>query len=547
MLLRRIPDPKHAAAVPRLASKQPESSWQELLRIGYLRNLATLILIVTVAGVLLDYVFKVRATGAVQSQEELLRFFALFYTAVALVTFLVQAGASDRLLEKFGLANTVSTLPVGVAIVSGVSLAVPGLATAALSKALEATLRSSTFRSGYEPLFVPLPLEQKRKFKQFIDVGCERIGDLIGAAVVAALVFLLPTSSLPVLLGFAFLLGVAGVFVTRRLNGGWVNALANRLEDHAAQLDMDAERSSTKTVVFRTLDAIELRRAPQERETTSAAVKLRQSNPEAKGYLVLVQGRSDQIRHLLVRTPQLPVSWLPAVIKLLARDELKDVAARALRGAAVRNSGQLLDHLLDTDEDFSVRRRIPPLLMECSAERVAGGLFLGLRDRRFEVRYQCARTLLHLREREGELPSIQRDAVLAAVLAEVEVGKHIWEGHRLLDEASPGTDSPFDEAALRKRSALGLEHIFTLLALTLPSSPLSVAYRGLFTDDAALRGTALEYLESVLPDRVRMKLWPYLDVDSRPATSTVDQQELVDRLMRSHVSIQLNLERQQLE
>jgi hypothetical protein len=120
----------------------------------------------------------------------------------------------------------------------------------------------------------------------------------------------------------------------------------------------------------------------------------------------------------------------------------------------------------------------------------------------------------------------------------------VWEGHRLLDRSDAQPLSPFDEKVLRRRSALGLEHVFTLLALVLPATPLSIAYRGLFTDDAGLRGTSLEYLESVLPATVRGRLWPYLDADSYTSPPGGDEEELLERLMRSHASIRLNLDGQ---
>jgi hypothetical protein len=39
------------------------------------------------------------------------------------------------------------------------------------------------------------------------------------------------------------------------------------------------------------------------------------------------------------------------------------------------------------------------------------------------------------------------------------------------------------------------------------------------TDDAELRGTALEYLESILPADVRAQLWPLLEGEPTPAPS----------------------------
>jgi hypothetical protein len=76
----------------------------------------------------------------------------------------------------------------------------------------------------------------------------------------------------------------------------------------------------------------------------------------------------------------------------------------------------------------------------------------------------------------------------------------------------------------------------------LPRQPLTVAFRGLHTDDAQLRGTALEYLEATLPDDIRRALWPFLE-DHRPAGTNARPTEAVLReLLESHQSIVLNLE-----
>ena len=52
--------------------------------------------------------------------------------------------------------------------------------------------------------------------------------------------------------------------------------------------------------------------------------------------------------------------------------------------------------------------------------------------------------------------------------------------------------------------------VFSLLSLVLPREPLQIAYRGLQSSDRQLRGTALEYLEGVLPSGIRAGLWPLL-------------------------------------
>ena len=86
-----------------------------------------------------------------------------------------------------------------------------------------------------------------------------------------------------------------------------------------------------------------------------------------------------------------------------------------------------------------------------------------------------------------------------------------------------------------------MEHVFTLLRLVLPKEPLTVAYRGLHTDDESLRGTALEYLESVLPSEIRESLWPFLEDHRSFRQSDRPRDQILEELLRSNLSIELNL------
>jgi hypothetical protein len=95
---------------------------------------------------------------------------------------------------------------------------------------------------------------------------------------------------------------------------------------------------------------------------------------------------------------------------------------------------------------------------------------------------------------------------------------------------------------VRNRANQSLAHVFTALSLVLPSEPLQIAMRGLHADDQNLRGTALEYLESILPPMIREPLWPFLE-DHRPGGRTLrPREEVLADLVRSNHSIMLNLE-----
>ncbi|HZO57719.1 MAG TPA: hypothetical protein VFB63_33715, partial [Bryobacteraceae bacterium] len=114
-----------------------------------------------------------------------------------------------------------------------------------------------------------------------------------------------------------------------------------------------------------------------------------------------------------------------------------------------------------------------------------------------------------------------------------------------LDGSDEGELSPLMDEFLRNRSSRSLEHVFTLLMLVLPKEPLRVAFRGLHTDDSHLRGTALEYLESTLPEDVFDRLRPLLDADAGRARKKRDSraaEDVLAQLMLSNQSIMVNLD-----
>jgi HEAT repeat protein len=208
---------------------------------------------------------------------------------------------------------------------------------------------------------------------------------------------------------------------------------------------------------------------------------------------------------------------------------------------ASTSTDRLLAHLLDPDEDFAVRRRLVNVLATSPSPRVFEGLFQALRDRRFEVRYRAGQALSRM---AGEMPDAQvdRDRVLELVLKEMGVERGIWESRQLIDVADE-MSSPMESEVLRQRVSRSLEHLFTLLSLIYPHDTLRLAFHALHTDDAYLRGTALEYLETVLPDTVWIRLLPLLSQDDVPVGSVRGSAEALRDLLASRESISLALAR----
>ncbi len=175
---------------------------------------------------------------------------------------------------------------------------------------------------------------------------------------------------------------------------------------------------------------------------------------------------------------------------------------------AEQRVGELTDALVDPNQDFTIRRRLARVFSGCSSQRGADGLLLGLEDQRFEVRFHCGRSLGSVLEKNPAI-KLDKQHVLEFVAREVAVGRPVWESHRLLDRLDERDHFEVDNF-LRDRASQSLAHVDTLLSLVLPTEPLQIAFKGLHTDYPHLRGTALEYLESVLPAPIRQRLWPFL-------------------------------------
>jgi len=520
----------------------------------YLRTLLSLVLLTTVAEVLLDFVFKARASAAFEREEDLLRLFAWFHTGVAAAAFALQAGVARLALQHIGLSRTVAALPTAVVMGGAAALAVPGLGSVMLARGVEAVTRNGLYRAGYELLFAPLLPHEKRATKVLVDVGAVRLGDVLaGLAVQATLMALVaPERAEWALLAGAIGIALAAVFLTAGLRRGYAATLERGLLARAGHVD-DSEMQdlATRTALLHTAGAVGLTLNGLEPEFRTGTTPAARSAPSSPATAPLAPGLA-RMAELESRDPArvraalaggvLPRTLVPHVVPLLAWDVVARDAIAALRTAAPASVGALADHLLDPGEDFAVRRRLPLVLAAHPSPRAVEALLAGLEDQRFEVRYRCGRALARLVQLDPSLP-IDGMRVRAAVLREVAVDRGVWESQRLLDQADDEGWSPVADELIRDRASRSVEHVFTMLALVLPRQPLRVAFRGLHTDDQQLRGTALEYLEATLPDDIRRALWPFLE-DHRTATATPRPTETVLReLLGSNQSIVVNLEK----
>jgi len=501
----------------------------------YLKQLALLITLATICEALLDYVLKGQAVSTLGQGHQLLRFFALFYTVVSLLTFLVQAATSRYLLQQFGLTATMSTLPSMVAVSGVGALIWPGLTSVGLLRGVQSVLSTSLFRSGYELLYSPIPLEDKRPAKTIVDVGFNRLGDALGAGLIRIVLAFGLTAfmNIQLLIVLGILLSILGLGLTWRLSGSYVATLEKSLLTRGADLDlMDVDEKITRITMTQTLGDLEpLRRVAMETKGRESPQPQQVESDLTRALRDFESESTEVVSAALLSRPRLDPFLIMPAIRLLARDDVSENTIKALRNTAPSTVGQLTDALLNPDEDFAVRRRIPRVMAYAPSERAVEGLMRGLEDPRFEVRFSCGRALSRIC---GIDPALRPHAekIYSATRREIATARNLVEMPRVLDRYEDQPDASAAGVSWNSTD-IRLEHTFRLLALVLPREPLHVAFQALHIDDVYLKGTALEYLESILPSGVREDLLRFLEIPHHERGSRRSSEHIAEDLLNS--------------
>jgi hypothetical protein len=539
------------------APEKKRSSWSILGRETYLRNLAIIVITGTVAAALLDYVYKAYATKQFGNPETLTRFFAWYYMGVGLITFGVQTLLSRRSLQKLGLGGTVAALPFAVAAGTVGVIFAPHLFTATAARFSEAVLRNSLFRSAYELFFVPVPSGEKRATKTMIDVGFDRLGDAIGGGLIKLILVIAPLIAIRILLIIAAVLACVGLLVSAFLKRGYIKALEKSLVQKGVTDDLkELADKSTDSMILKTLTNLNVNDLTQFSMKAVSATDIptldeskpaparepvqKIDDPVARKVVDLRSGNIEKVRGVLTDPGGLDPSLTPHVLPLLAWDLVYPMAIEALRKIGPKIVGQLTDAMIDVDEEFIIRRRIPLVLGSCRTQRAVDALFLCLRDKRFEVRFKCAKALSCIHE---NVPDLEYDEgrVYDAVLSELKADKHVWFDRKILDQPGSGCEFDHFDEVIKDRAEYSLEHVFTLLSLVMEKKPLKVAFRGLHTTDEMLRGTALEYLDVTLTTKIRDAIWPLLGDHKLKDKAARDRNKATSNLMKSSIMIDSNL------
>ena len=484
---------------------------------GYLWALGLLVAASAAASTFGDFALKQAAASRFTSVEGLVRFFALFYTGTALLGFVIQALLSRRLLDTIGVGGTLAVPPAAGVALGALSLLAPSLPIVASLRGADLALGPSLFRSAFEPLFAPVPAALKRRSKALIDVVFDKGGDALSSSMILGLSYGGPALAQRAPLLLASLASALSLFLSLRARQGYVAALEASLRAGTLNLDAAENDATTRLALSGTAVGINRdklvqqialhRQAKGEAGAQSLTVDSLSVSDEAlvSDVQTLLSGDVQAI-HVVLSRPEPDPRLAAFVVPHLGRDVHAKSAVRALRGMGPAVAGALSDAMLSRSASLAVRRRIPYVLRSQRGEGVANALTRALSADVIEVRYRAA---LALHEVAGDEPALLPDKSQVYALALAELG------HGPPNRAS-------------------VDHVFALLALCITGGVLELARQGVLSEEPKLRGTALEYLASLLPESVRTPLIAALaKLSPVRRAAPRDSAELVDELKRS--------------
>ncbi len=528
------------------------SGMRALFASPLLVQMALLVVLVQGTEQLVDYVFKATAAASYPDEASLVRFFAIFYTAANAVAFVLQSTLGPRALQVLGVGGTLALLPSAVALASSGAALFQRIATVSLARGASSVMSTSFFKAGIELLWTPVPADTKRPAKVYVDVGASGLGELAGSGLVLLLVASFAKLPSVLLLGLAAFLSMGSLLLVATLHRGYVRQLAENLRSGASTLDSgeirDAATERTLAATRLTIDRAELlarireldagNRAPTRTATPTGEATGAGAAPTTDALVRrvadLASGEPERARRALAEARD-TIELASFAIPLLARHGLGEDAGSYLRELAPRIVGQLTDALLDSRSEVLIRRRVPRALEGAPGRRAMNALLLGLEDDDFEVRLECARAAVRMVDEHTGLHAAT-DEVLPVVERELDASDRAWEqrGRRRRDavEASallePGDLSRIDRS---------MEMVFSVLAIAWGRELMSSTLRALYSDEPALRGTALEYLQTSLPEKLRRALVARIPGGDTARRSQRRAEELADALMQSSVSL----------
>ncbi len=299
-----------------------------------------------------DFQFKTVSVEAFPEKEELTGFLGTFYSRLSIVSLFIQSFLTYRILRVFGVGGAIRFLPVGLLVGSIGMVIMPGLWMGVLLRGMDGSFRYSIDKTGRELLFLPLPVEVKKRTKVFIDMFWDRMFRGIGGGLLLIFTVWLDLSLrqislaiLPVLIIWV----VLTVLARREYVSAFRKALRRRELD-PRELKMDITEASTVDALLETLQssnersliyALEMLASVEHVDLVTAVQPLlRHSSPEV---------RYKALQLLNKQRSRLPITGVEELIKDQDPRVRREAVSFLLTGDRERNPTRVREWLNHAD------------------------------------------------------------------------------------------------------------------------------------------------------------------------------------------------------
>lgn len=199
---------------------------------------------------------------------------------------------------------------------------------------------------------------------------------------------------------------------------------------------------------------------------------------------------------------------VPFLIPLLADPRLAADVRVGLRDYGPRILGMLSDVFKDPTVELEIRRSIPLVLAYIPHQEAVDILLDGLFDYDSLLRYRAIRALGKLRLLDAEL---KFDTVKVSLRIREESETTLW--HRQALAALYPSDGSGDllSKLLKEKSERGKDRVLRLLTLLLPPTAAVASLLAMTEDDRLRRAAVAEFLDNVLPGKLRDYVLPVIE------------------------------------
>jgi len=221
---------------------------------------------------------------------------------------------------------------------------------------------------------------------------------------------------------------------------------------------------------------------------------------------------------------------VPFLIPLLADPRVAADVRVGLRDYGPRILGMLSDVFKDPTVELEIRRSIPLVLAYIPHQEAVDILLDGLFDYDSLLRYRAIRALGKLRLLDADL---KFDAVKVSLRVREESETTLW--HRQALAALYPSDGSGDllSKLLKEKIERGKDRVLRLLTLLLPPTAAVASLLAMTEDDRIRRAEVAEFLDNVLPGKLRDYVLPVIEPRPRSLKTKQSVSDLLEACLRN--------------